>query len=79
MKKYEIALLYYSCEYENVKTYEYDTMDDLQQELKSIIENADESLFKIELSIVEQNEDGENLNAYIFCEIDIKQLNKEKL
>lgn len=77
MKKYEIALLFGSYEYESVKTYEYDTIKDMQQDLKKITENADTNLYKIELSIQEQDLHGENLNTYTFCEIDMQQLRQE--
>lgn len=71
-KKYEIALLFDSYEYENVETYEYDTIQEMQKDLKCIIEKADDNLYKIELSILRQDEYGENLDTYSFCDIDMK-------
>jgi hypothetical protein len=79
MKKYEIALLYGSCKYESVKTYEYNTMSEMQAELEDFILYSDKDLVKIELSILEQEEDFgcfDNLNTYTFCEIYMNELRK---
>lgn len=73
MKKYEIAMLY-SEEYDSVKTYEYDTLEDMQKDLKYIIECAD--VPKIELSILDQDEEGSNNVVYTFCEIDVLEMKK---
>ena len=73
MKKYEIALLYGSHTYDNVEVYEYDTMRDMQVALYSIMENHDNDLCKIELSILKQDEDGCNEDSYTFAEINIEQ------
>ena len=73
MKKYEIALL---CEhgYDGVKTYEYETIYDMQQDLMCIVEHSDAP--KIELSILDQDEDGSNNVSYTFCEIDLLEMRK---
>lgn len=76
MKKYEIALLFGSYEYKDVITYEFDTMKDLQAELRNIIEDIDENLYKIELSIQDQDESGENQNTYTFADINIQEFLK---
>lgn len=76
MKKYEAALLYNGYDYDTayITTYEYETMQDLQQDLKSIVKKADESLYEIKLSILKQDEDGATEDAYTFCEIDPNEL-----
>ena len=75
MKKvYEIALLYGGFDYENVKTYEYATMEEMQNDLKEILKREDKALFKIEISILEQDQNGENEKVYTFCDINIQEL-----
>ena len=74
MKKYEIALLYGSYEYEDVETFEYETLLETKNDLQYFIENHRENLYKIEISILEQDESGENENYFIVAEIDIKNI-----
>ena len=77
IKKYEIALLFGSYKYHNVETYEYNTMEGLQEMTKYVVGNKEKDLYKIELSILEQDADGgDNLNSYTFCEIDMLELVK---
>ena len=81
MKRYEIALLFGSYDYEDVKTYEYDTLADLKHDLKEIIkfyldcspDNKYGDLFEIQISIHDQDEIGENNNTFTVCEIDMRQ------
>ena len=76
-KKYEIALLFGSYEYDNVQTYEYDTIEDMQNAVKDIMANADGDLYKIELSVLEQDEYGENINTWSLCDIFIKDIKEQ--
>lgn len=74
-KKYEIALM----GQDFCKTYEYDTMSEMQFALEDFILYSDKVLTRIELSIIEQEEDFggiDNLNTYTFCEIDMIELRK---
>lgn len=73
MKKYEIALI---DETDGITTYEYDDMFTMQDYLREFIEYADGYLTKIELSIIEQDIDGTNINTYCFCEIYMNELRK---
>jgi hypothetical protein len=73
MKKYEIALL----GKDFIKTYEYNTMVEMQENLQEFISYANEETTRIELSIIEQDEDfGDNLNSWCFCEIDLNEYRK---
>ena len=82
MKKYETALLFGSYDYEDVKTYEYDTMEELTQDIEEILKfyincNPDKKygdLFEIQISIHDQDEIGENNNTFTVCEIDMRQM-----
>lgn len=77
MKKFEIAIMYNSYTYEDVKTYEYDTIEELQQHLQWIMNSNDDCIYKIELSIQEQDEDGANEDTKTFCEIYPKEYKGE--
>jgi hypothetical protein len=72
MKKYEIALM----GKDFIRTYEYNTMAEMQYHLEDFILYADEETTRIELSILEQDEDGANNNAYTFCEIYMSEYRK---
>jgi hypothetical protein len=72
MKKYEIALM----GRDFIKTYEYDYMYIMQNKLQDFIGDFGNELTRIELSILDQDEDGGNNNTYTFCEIDINELRK---
>lgn len=79
-KKFEIALLYNSFDYEYafIKTIEFNIkeINELEQEVTHIIVNHDKDLYKVELSILEQDVNGENLTTESLCEINIFALNK---
>lgn len=77
-KRYEIALLFGSYEYDNVQTYEYDTIEDMKNAVKDIMAKADCDLYKIELSVLEQDEDGENITTCALCDIFVKNIIEEK-
>ena len=72
MKKYEIALM----GKDFIKTYEYDYMYIMQNKLQDFIGDFGNELTRIELSIIEQDIDGTNINSYCFCEIDMSELRK---
>lgn len=70
MKKYEIALLGKGF----IKTYEYKTMAEMQEKLEDFLSYADEKATKIELSIIEQDEEfGDNLDCWCFCVINLNE------
>ena len=72
-KKYEIVLV----GKDFIKTYEYGTMTEMQENLADFISYADEETTRIELNIIEQDEDfGDNLNCWCFCEIDLNEYRK---
>ena len=78
MKKiYELALINSSEEtrYLNVDIYEYDTLEQTLEELTNKLNSLKSISFYdfIEISIQEQDEDGENINTYIFMEINLKE------
>ena len=70
MKKYEISLF----DVDKVPYWvgEYDTMEEMQEDLKCIMQDNYPDLTKIELAIIEQTEDGDNINAWVFATIDCK-------
>jgi hypothetical protein len=59
-----------------IKTYEYKTMVGMQENLVDFISYAIEETTRIELSIIEQDEFGENINCWTFCEIDLTEYRK---
>ena len=79
-KKFELALLYNDFDYECafIKTIEFNLkeINELKQEFTHIIVNHDKDLYKIELSILEQDVNGANLTTESLCEINILALNK---
>lgn len=82
IRKFEIALLYDSYDYNDayIETIEFE-LTETEQVKKYILDTLkeeSESLYKIEVSILEQDEDGANNETYTFCDIDYLQL-KNKL
>lgn len=79
-KVFELALLYNSCDYENadIKTMEFEVgeLDKLKQALMDIVSTHDKDLHKVEISIVEKDEDGENISCETLCEINMFVANK---
>lgn len=74
MKKYEIVLVDML---DGVKTEEYDTMEQMQDYLQEFIEYADDYLEKIEINIVERDEDfGYYVNSWCICEINMNEYRK---
>ena len=69
-KCYEIAI--FDNGYNALKTYELDTMEDRQRQLKNIVENR-EGFRYIELSLV-YIEYGEQIDSYKIAEIDLNYL-----
>lgn len=80
MRKYEMALLYESYNYEkaSIIVEEYNNIEFMQYDLKEILKYTDNNLYKIELSILEQDENGENINCWTFCEINVREYLKGK-
>ena len=75
MKKYEIAFIYNDYDYENadIETIEFDTFEEARNHIDEEFfnnEEPDENLYRIEFSVVEQDEDGCNNDIYTFMEID---------
>ncbi len=71
MKKYEIVLVDML---DGVKTEEYDTMEQMQDYLQEFVEYADDYLEKIEINIVERDEDfGYYVNSWCICEINMNE------
>ena len=79
MKKFEIALFYGSeikgsiLDYDDIRTLEYNTQPEMLEDLLVILNSNDKDLCLIELSILDQTEEGENENYYIFAKIDYKE------
>ena len=80
-RKFEIALLYDSYDYNDayIETIEFE-LTEAEQVKKYILDNLkeeNESLYKIEVSILEQDEDGANEDTHTFCDIDVLLLKNE--
>ena len=71
-KIYEIAIMEDDLP---VSIYEYSTYEDCVLDLYRLIRRWSE-YDRIEISTQEQNEDGENINTYIWAIINIKELLK---
>ena len=69
-KCYEIAL--FDNGYNALKTYEFDTMEETQRQLKNLVENRDGFRY-IELSLV-YIDYGEQLESYRIADIDLYAL-----
>lgn len=80
-RKFEIALLYNSYDYNDayIETIEFELTETerVKDYIINTLKERNETLYKIEVSILEQDEDGANEDTHTFCDIDVLLLKNE--
>ena len=83
VKMFEMALIYGAYDYANstdIKSYIFDTKEELKVMLNCVLASEDTTLYKIEISVnlVDVDNDYENLTTDMICEIDYQMYLEHK-
>ena len=82
-KMFEMALIFGAYDYDNatcIKSFLYETKEELKEELKNILASEDTDLYKIEITVnlVDVDNDCENLTMDMISEIDYQKYLEHK-
>ena len=82
-KMFEMALIYGAYDYENateIKSFLFETKEELKARLKDMLASEETDLYKIEISVdlVDVDNDNEQLTYDIICEIDYQKYLEHK-
>ena len=83
VKMFEMALVYGAYDYDNatdIKSYMFETKEELKVMLNCVLASEDTELYKIEISVnlVDVDNDYENLTIDMICEIDYQMYLEHK-